>query len=248
VPSTLDDEWHRKNCHYLQVAKSCRAAIFKYLEGHLQKPLMRKVPAIVIVLVAATVLFGKSSKLMMSWKNPAYSPATKFHRVLALGLSNKTEVRADFEDALAADLSSKGYEAVPGNAILLRPAGTQLDLNYLREQIRANQIDAVVVSRLVKVDNTVTYVPGTAYVAPFPYYNTFYGYYGALYPVVYSPGYLQKEKKVRVETNLYFVNGAPDGQLVWTGITDTFNPSNVHKAIKGLVNLVVTKMQKEEVL
>jgi hypothetical protein len=214
----------------------------------LPKPFMRKVLAIVIVLVAATLLFGKSSKLMMSWKNPSYSTAKKFHRVLALGLSNKTEVRADFEDALAAELSSKGYEAVPGNAILLRPAGTQLDLNYLREQIRANQIEVVVVSRLVKVDNTVTYVPGTAYVAPFPYYNTFYGYYGALYPVIYSPGYLKKEKKVRVETNLYYVNGAPDGQLVWTGITDTFNPSNLHKAIKGLVNLVVTQMQKEEVL
>jgi len=53
---------------------------------------------------------------------------------------------------------------------------------------------------------------------------------------------------VRVETNLYFVNGAPDGQLVWTGMTDTLNPSNVHKAIKGLVNIVITKMEKEGVL
>jgi hypothetical protein len=95
------------------------------------------------------------------------------------------------------------------------------------------------------VDNTVTYVPGTPYFTP--YYNSFYGYYGALYPVVYSPGYLQKEKKVRIETNLY-VTSPPDGQLVWTGTTDTFNPSNVQKAIKGLVNLVVTNMKKEEVL
>jgi hypothetical protein len=36
--------------------------------------------------------------------------------------------------------------------------------------------------------------------------------------------------------------------LVWTGITDTFNPSNVHKAINGLVKLVVTQMQNEQVL
>ena len=214
----------------------------------MQKPLTRNVLVIAVVLFAASLILGKSSKLTMSWKNPEYSPAKKFHRVLALGLSDKTAVRADFEDALAAELSSKGYEAVPGNTILLRPAGTQLDLDYLREQIRANQIEAVVVSRLVKVDDTVTYVPGTAYYVPYPYYNSFYGYYQTLYPVVYSPGYLQKEKKVRVETNLYYVDGAPNGQLVWTGITDTFNPSNVHKAINGLVNLVVTKMQKDEVL
>jgi hypothetical protein len=30
---------------------------------------------------------------------------------------------------------------------------------------------------------------------PFPNYNTFYGYYGAVYPVAYSPGYLKEEKK-----------------------------------------------------
>ena len=207
----------------------------------------RKVLAIVIVLAATMVLFGKSSKLLMSWKNPSYSAEKKFHRVLALGLSSKTEVRADFEDALAAELTSEGYEAIPGNTILLRPPGEQLDLNYLREQVRANHIEAVVVSRLIKVDNTVTYVPGSTYFVPYPYYNSFYGYYGTLYPVVYSPGYLQKEKKVRVETNLY-VTSVPDGQLVWTGTTDTFNPSNVHKAIKGLVKLVVTEMQKEGVL
>jgi hypothetical protein len=208
----------------------------------------RRVLVVVVVLAAGALLFGASSKLVMSWKNPNYAPAKPFHRVLALGFSNKMEVRVNFEDALAAELTSKGYEAIPGNSILLRPPGTTLDLNYLREQIQANQIEAVVVSRLVKIDNTVTYVPGTAYAVPYPYYNSFYGYYGALYPVVYSPGYLQKEKKVRVETNLYYVNGTPDGQLVWTGVTDTFNPGNVNKAIKALVNLLVTKMQKEQAL
>jgi hypothetical protein len=207
----------------------------------------RKMLIVAIVLTAVTLLFGRSSKLIASWRNPSYAPAQKFHRVLAMGFSNKMEVRADFEDALAAELTSKGLEAVAGNTILLRPPGTQLDLTYLREQIRANQIEAVVVSRLVKVDKTVTYTPGTAYFMPYPYYNTFYGYYGTLYPVVYSPGYLQEEKKVRVETNVYLTT-APDGQLIWTGTTDTLNPSNVHSAIKGLVNLLVAKMQKDDVL
>jgi hypothetical protein len=207
----------------------------------------RKFLAIAIFVVATTLLFGTSSKLVMSWKNPNYHPKEKFHRALALGLGNKTELRADFEDALAAELSSKGYEAIAANTILLRPAETQLDLDYLRTQIRANHIEVVVVSRLVKVDNTITYIPGTPYFSPLPYYNSFYGYYGTLYPVVYSPGYLQQEKKVRIETNLY-VTSAPDGQLVWTGITDTFNPFNVHKAVKGLVKLVVAKMQKEDAL
>jgi hypothetical protein len=188
-----------------------------------------------MILAAGMLAFGKSSKLVMSWKNPSYSSEKKFHRVLALGLSDRTEVRVDFEDALAAQLAGAGFDAVPGNNILLRPPGTKLDITTLREQIRANQIEAVVVSRLIKVDNTVTYIPGVAYAVPYPYYNTFYGYY------------LQQEKKVRIETNLY-VTSPPDGQLVWTGVTDTMNPSNVHKAVQGLVKLVVTRMQSEGAL
>ena len=208
----------------------------------------RRILAILMIFAAATMLTGASSKLAMSWKNPSYSPTKKLHRVLALGFSNRVEIRADFEDALAAELASKGLEAVAGNTILLRPPGTKLDLNYLREQIRANQIEAVVVSRLIKVENIETYIPGEAYAVPFPYYNSFYDYYGTLYPVVCSPGYLETEKKVRVETNVYYVNGSPDGQLIWTGMTDTLNRSDVHKSIQGLVNLIVTKIQQEEAL
>lgn len=201
-----------------------------------------------ISLVIVTLATGKSSKLVMSWKNPAYVHTKTFSRVLALGLSDKTEIRADFEDALAAHLAEKGLEAVPGNTILLRPEGSHLDLQYLRTQVRDNKIDAVVVSRLIKIDNTVTYVPGTAYVPPpLPYYGTFYGYYSAVYPVVYTPGYLKEEKKVRIETNFYVISFG-EGELVWTGITDTFNPSDVNKAIDRLVKLVIRQMQREGAL
>ena len=206
----------------------------------------RTILTIVIVLLAVSLATAKSSKLVMSWKNPNYV-ARKFHRVLALGLSDKTGVRANFEDALAEQLAATGMETIPGNSILLRPDGTQFDLNYLKTQVRENQIDAVVVSRLIKVDNTVTYIPGSAYVAPFPYNNTFDGHYGEGYPVVYSPDYLREEKKVRIETNLYVIS-SQEGELVWTGVTDTFNPSNIQKAINGLVKLVVKQMQIDQAL
>jgi hypothetical protein len=205
----------------------------------------RAVLLIAVVLLSGVLGSAKSSKVVMSWRS-LDAPAGKFHRVLALGLSEKTGIRADFEDALAIQLGEAGLEAIPGNTLLLRPEGTQLDLNYLRTQVRENKIEAVVVSRLIQVEKTVTYVPGAPYFVPYPYYGTFYGYYGTVYPMVYSPDYLREDKKVRIETNLYVIS-APDGKLVWTGITDTFNPTNVHKAINGLVKLVVKQMQNEGV-
>jgi hypothetical protein len=184
----------------------------------------------VAALIAGCFTFGKSSHVVMSWRNPN-APAQQFRRVLALGLSEKTAIRADF----------------PGNTILLRPEGAQLSLNYLRTQVRDNQIEAVVVSRLIKVEKTVTYIPGGPSFVPYPYYGTFYGYYGSVYPMVYSPDYLREEKKVRIETNLYLLSEG-DGVLVWTGITDTFNPTDVDKAIGKLVKLLVKQMQSDAVL
>jgi hypothetical protein len=212
-----------------------------------EERLNRKILVIALSLLTVALASGKSSKFVMSWKNPNYSAGRKFQRVLTLGLSDKTGVRADFEDALAAQLAEIGLETIPGNTILLRPEGTQFDLSYLKTQIRDNKIDAVLVSRLIKDEKTVTYIPGTAYVAPFPYYNTFYGYYGAVYPMVYSPDYLREDRKVRIETNFYIIS-SQEGELVWTGVTDTFNPSKPHKAINGLVKLVVKQMQADGAL
>ena len=104
--------------------------------------------------------------------------------------------RTDFEDALAKSLAKPGVKVIPGNYLLLRPDASPLNLDYLRMQINEHHIDAVVICRLVSVKDSVTYIPPDASF-PYPYYNSFYGYYGTLYPVVYSPGYLIHEKTVR---------------------------------------------------
>jgi hypothetical protein len=208
--------------------------------------LKNKILILALMLLGAGAAYGKSTKLVASWKNPEYSgPA--FRRVLILGMSAKPGVRADFEDALSKLVVRDGIEAIPGNTILLRPEGTQLDLNYLKTQVKEFKIDAVIVSRLVKVDKNVTYVPGQPYFMPYPYYGSFYGYYGNVYPMVYSPDYLREDTTVRVETNVYAVSSG-EGQLVWTAVSDTFNPSSANKVIDGLSKLIVKELQKEEVL
>jgi hypothetical protein len=103
-----------------------------------------------------------------------------------------------------------------------------------------------VVARLTKRDTKTTYVPGQVY-SPYPYYGTFYGYYNALYPVIYTPGYMQTEKIAQVEVNAY-ATVAPDGQLVWTGTTNQFEASSVMKVIKDLVKVLTKEMEKQNVI
>ncbi len=182
-------------------------------------------------------------KLVASVKNPSYS-GQRFHKVLVIGMSNDPAIRSDFEDAMANKLARDGVEAVPGHTILLRPESANLDMDYLKAQIREHHIEAVLVSRLVKVEKNITYIPGQSYMIPYPYYNSFYGYYPTVYRQVYSPDYLREDHTVRIETNLY-ATATPQGELVWTGISDSFNPSSAAKAIDAVVKVVVKELEKE---
>lgn len=201
----------------------------------------------VFLLTALSVVSGKSVKMVTSWFNPQYH-GQKFHKVLVIGVARDTDVRADFEDGLAARLARPGLEIIPGNQILLRPDDqAHPDLNYLRAQIRDHQIDAVVVSRVLRVEREVISVPSSTYVAPFPYYYSFYGYLGAVYPIVYDPGYTREDTTVSIETNVY-ATSKPEGDLVWTGSSQSFNPKSAKKVADGLIKELPKQMEKDGLL
>jgi hypothetical protein len=207
----------------------------------------RSVLLIFSLLAVLAVSSGKSVKMITSWFNPIYKGQT-FHKILVIGVAQNLEVRADFEDEMAAQIARPGIETIPGNHILLRPdPNVKLDLDYLRGQVRDNQIDAVVVSRLLKVDKKVTYVPSSTYVAPYPYYYSFYGYLGAVYPLVYDPGYTREDTTVSVETNVY-ATSKPEGDLVWNGLSKSFNPKSAKKVADGLVKELPKQMETDGLL
>jgi len=199
-----------------------------------------------IILVGAVLMRANSPKLELSWKNPDYTGVGNFKNIMVLALNGKVASRAQFEDEMVAAIAKTGIEAQPSYEYLPRPDATPIDMNDMRWVIQQQKFDAILVSRLTKRDSTTTYVPGQVY-TPMPFYGTFYGYYGVLYPVIYSPGYLATENVAQVETNFYSTS-KPDGQLVWTGTTNTFDASSVMNVIKDLVKVTVKEMEKQGVL
>jgi hypothetical protein len=207
---------------------------------------LRKSSVLLIATLAGlAVLAAGSPKLALSWKNPNYSGGT-FKNVLVLALNGKAANRADFEDALVAAITRPGGQVEPSYEFMPRPDVTPIDMNDLRELVREQNFDGIVVARLTKREANTIYVPGQVY-TPYPYYGTFYGYYGALAPIIYSPGYMKTEKVAQVEVNFYST-AKPDGELVWTGTTNTFEVSSAMKGIKGLVKIVAKEIEKQNII
>jgi hypothetical protein len=208
---------------------------------------LRKYAILILAILAAlTGVNAKSTRFLFTWTNPSYSGA-HFANILVLGINGKVENRAEFEDQLSAAIARPGIQAIPSYSLLPRPNSTPIDMNQLKDVIRGQNIDAVVASRLIKMSQKVTVIPGQP-ITPFPYYyNTFYGYYGAIYPVVYSPDYLQVDKTAQIETNFYST-AKPDGELIWTGTSDTVNPRSPLKAIDAIAKLIVQELEKQKII
>jgi hypothetical protein len=205
-----------------------------------------KKPLLLVTILAILASFAVASpKLELSWKNPTFAGGT-FKNILVLALNGKAVNRAEFEDELVAAISRPGGKAAPSYEFMPRPDATPIDMKDLRALVKEQKFDGIVVARLTKRETKTTYVPGEVY-TPYPYYGTFYGYYGAVYPVIYSPGYMETEKETQVEVNFYDT-AKPDGELVWTGTTNTFDAGSAMKVIKDLVKIVSKELEKENIV
>lgn len=170
-------------------------------------------------------------------------PAERPTKAIVIGLSGKPEVRAAFEADMASRLQRIGIPAVKGETAL--PPGTQITEGALRALVNREGADAVVIARLAgtREQQTLTTAP-----APSPFYGPVgvYGYYAGAAPVAYQSSYLDTEQVVTLETRLY--RTANDGQLVWRGISDTFDPATPADVIRGVNEKTVARMQKDGVL
>jgi hypothetical protein len=207
--------------------------------------LRKKSVSILVVLACLAVIAAAAPKVEFSWKNPIYN-GVRFKNILVLALNGKAANRAEFEDELVAAISRPGSQVSPSYDFIARPDATPIDMNDMRELVKEQKIDAIVVARLTKKETKTTYVEGQVW-APFPYYGTFYGYYGAIYPEIYTPGFMETEKEAQVEVNMYSTS-KPDGELVWTGTTNTFDAGSVKKSLKGLVKAVTKKLETDNII
>ncbi|HEY0704836.1 MAG TPA: hypothetical protein VGD60_18865 [Candidatus Acidoferrales bacterium] len=208
---------------------------------------MKRNALLMVALLAGLGALGfNSTKLKFSWMNPHYSGTLQFKNIMVLAINGRATIRAEFEDQLCAALAHPGVQAIPSYSLLPRPDATPIDMNQLRDVVEGQKIDAIVVSRLVKYQKTVTVIPGEAY-SPYPYYGTFYGYYAEVYPTVYAPDYLQVEKVAQVETNFYST-AATDGELIWTGTSDTVNPRTPTKGVDALVRVLIEELQRQKIV
>jgi hypothetical protein len=189
--------------------------------------------------LAVMAACGTSAHIEKSWRDPDVTvDVSKLNKVLVVALLKTEANRRATEDKLCTLLNGKG---VPSYNYLTKNI-TQENEASIREKIKDDGFDGVVMMRLADVDKDIQYVQGSAY--PYPaYYGRFWGYYWHAWNAFYDPGYYRTTKTYTVETNVYSLKR--DNKLIWSGTTTTVNPSNVSRLMDASANAVYKEMKKE---
>ncbi len=164
---------------------------------------------------------------------------TPLSNVMVLGIGTQETSRRIFEDHFAQALQERGTDAIASYRVL--PMDEKLSEPALERAIEAGAHQALVLTRLVAVDEKETYVPPTSSMS-MGMGRGYYGYYGSSWGMNYSPGYVQRTTIVRLETRVYSADG---DQLVWSAHSETFQPADVDDTVASVTKAVVKRLAED---
>jgi hypothetical protein len=195
-----------------------------------------------VALLSAALLAacGTVTKIPNAWRNPAHE-GVPFQKVFVIGVGKNEMNRRVFEDRFATALSAGGAVASPSYEAL--PHSERLTEAQVRGAIEGDDYDGVIVTRLLGIEEDTEYVPPRTYTVA--RHRGYYGYYGSSWDVVHEPGYFETHTIVRLETNLYDV---ATGELVWSGQSETFDPSSLTDIIDSATKAVAKRLGEERLI
>jgi len=185
-------------------------------------------PRIITISFALLLASCSSTELTSVWTDETKS--RKLDSILVVGISSKDHRRRVFEDAFVEATQKKGVKALAGYQAL---DGSPPDADQVLAHITDTDVDAVLVTHAIGVENREVYHPPRVEAVPSGYYNSFHGYYSHVYNYVQVPGYTTQHVIVRLETNLY---DAADRSLLWSAQSQTVDPKSLESLITELTN------------
>jgi hypothetical protein len=222
------------------------------------KRMLLGLPVILFVLSACA-----STRFNSAWRDPAYSFGG-VRKMLVITVGPQATSQRVAEDAFVKNLTERGVQAIP--SYTLSPPEAKLDEAGWRRLVAENQIDTVLVARLLDVKTVEREVPPTTTVVntgptivqsnpvnpgfipagnyASSYNNNWYGYYQSNYQVMTTPGYTVKDTVAVVETKVF---DAAQNKMVWTGSTNTqMGPDqNTGALIRQFAKIVVDEIYKQ---
>ncbi len=199
-----------------------------------------------VMLFLGTVLLVSAcanTKISQSWVEPDNKKVYK--DLLVIGIGESEQNRRAYESYFVEELAAIGVEAVASYKLI--KSDQKIDRDTVAKAIEGLDIDGVLVTHLLAVDEETIYRPSMDYMPMYGggYYGGLYSYYPHVNSYVHRPGYYTTHETYTLETNLYDVNSE---ELVWSAQTRTFSPESVQEVIVDLTRLLIKDLKDKNLI
>ncbi|MCK4674370.1 MAG: hypothetical protein KAT61_00525 [Gammaproteobacteria bacterium] len=198
----------------------------------------------------AFLLFScANTKITQSWVEPDNKKS--YNDLLIIGIAESEQNRRAYESYFVEELSENAIEAEASYKLI--KSNQKIDRDSVSKAIKGLDIDGVIVTHMVGIDEETIYRPSAGYSYGGAYggyyrgghYGGLYSYYPHVNTYVHNPGYYTTHETYTIETSLYDVASE---ELVWTARSRTFSPESVDEVIVDLTKLLIKDLSDKNLI
>jgi hypothetical protein len=174
-----------------------------------------------------------------TWKSPEAKPLhLRGRKIAAVFISRDPLLRRLAEDAMVREIQDRGAVGVAAYTFLSDADVREPEV----PRAKAQELGCAAAAVMRVVGRETVYrrhePPPVIWVRP-PYRRIWRDYWGWGWGTVWAPGYLREDRIVKIETLVYSLD---DDELVWAGVTHTFEPFRIEELIAEMAEDVVEEM------
>lgn len=201
------------------------------------------------ILLIFVLLGCSSSELIDNWKNPDIV-IFDANKVLIVGMTSNVKAQEEFETKMKRHFTKRGVEAM--RSIDLFDVGftdserSEEELDDVEQSLLDKDFDAILFTKILGAENKETFRKEMSDLDKFN--SKFKDDYISHQDIYYDEDYYDAYKVYHAETSLYCICVGKERQLIWRGIIDITDPSNVKKAVDDYVKLVTFAMEEQDLI
>ncbi len=193
-----------------------------------------------LISVALLFMGCSSTELVDNWKNPDIV-IFDANKVLIVGMTSNSKAQEEFETKMKSQFTKRGVEAM--RSMDLFDVGftdserSEEELDEVEQSLLDKDFDAILFTKILGSENKETFRKEMTDLDS--YYGKFKDDYISHQDIYYDENYYDEYKVYHAETSLYCICVGKERQLIWRGIIDITDPSNIKNAVDDYIKLVV---------
>ena len=201
------------------------------------------------IFLALLFMGCSTSELVENWKNPAIV-IFDANKILIVGMTSNSKAQKEFETKMKRHFTNRGVEAMRSLDVFdvkfTDAQRSEEELDEVEQSLLDKDFDAILFTKILGSENKESFRREMIDINR--YHDSFKNDYLSHQDIYYDENYYDEYKVYHAETSLYCICVGKERELIWRGIIDITDPSNIKSVIDDYITLVVLAMEEQDLI